>query len=38
VNVFDFFKRTRGKDDTVGLEALSVATSELTLGVPTLVN
>jgi hypothetical protein len=38
VNVFDFFERTPSKDDTVGLEALSIASSEFALRVPTLIN
>jgi hypothetical protein len=38
VNVFDFFRRTRSKDDPVGLEALSIATPEFTLGISTLID
>src|SRR6267142_6748362 len=38
VNVFDFFRRTRSKDDAVGLETLSITTPEFTLGVSTLID
>jgi hypothetical protein len=38
VNVLDFLERTRGKDDTVGLEALSVATPKFALGISILVD
>jgi len=38
VDMFDFFQRTRGKDDTVGLETFSVATPQLTLRVPSLID
>jgi len=38
VHMFDFFQRTRGEDDTVGLEAFSVTTSQLAFGVPALID
>ena len=38
MDVLDFFNRTGGKDHAVGLKALSVATTELTLWVPALVD
>jgi hypothetical protein len=38
LNVFDFFERAAGKDDAVGLEALSITTSEFALRVPILID
>ena len=37
-HMFDFFRRTRSKDDAVSLEALSITTPEFTLGVSTLID
>jgi hypothetical protein len=38
VNVFDFFRWARSKDDAVGLEALSIAAPEFNLGISALID